>query len=174
MLTRLTQKATLRGGLPLTLLWIFSVASASEFSQLTAKPAKDNAELNNDNANQLPQQYATDSQGNIIAIPTKAQSALEYNANDIFIKPSLQKHIDANKAITSSAHQTSTNMADDPSCRWLQSRITHLQKKQRQTQNSSFSHYQDEIDIRESEWDCLKCATSGPNDVDRGECQHKR
>ncbi|MGI2175637.1 hypothetical protein [Shewanella ulleungensis] len=157
-----------------SLLWITSIATASEFSQLTAKPSNNSTELNNSNANTLPQQSASDSQGNAITLPAEPRSALEYNADDIYIKPSLQKHIEANKPKKLSSRQANTNVADDPSCRWLKSRIKHLQKKQLQTQNSSFSHYQDEIDIRESEWACLKCATSGPNDVDRGECQHKR
>lgn len=151
---------------------------ASELTKLMIKQPDKPTQLTNDNANSLPLQYATDHQGNVIVIPTEQSSALEYRADDIYLKPSHKKSpIKKNNTRSSTAKRTtlkSKTIANDPSCRWLHSRIKQLQKKQRQTQNSQFSHYQDEIDIRESEWACLKCATSGPNNVDRGECQHKR
>jgi hypothetical protein len=156
---------------------------ASELTKLIIKEPDKRPPLTNDNANSLPSQYATDHQGNVIIIPTEHRSALEYRADDIYLKPSHKKPTTKqnNTRSSISKHSTITNtaiasktIANDPSCRWLNNRIKHLQKKQRQTQNSQFSHYQDEIDIRESEWTCLKCATSGPNNVDRGECQHKR
>lgn len=174
MLTRLQLTATWCYVLLLSLLWITPTLLASEFSQLIEGTSNNPTELNNDHAHHLPQQYATDSQGNHLTLPTEDRAALKYNADDIFIKPSLQQYIDDNKAVASSSRQASTPVADDPNCRWLHSRIKHLQKKQKQVQNSRFSHYQDEIDIRKDEWACLKCATSGPNDVDRGECQYKR
>ncbi|MEH6463859.1 MAG: hypothetical protein V7771_08055 [Shewanella psychromarinicola] len=151
---------------------------ASELTKLIIKEPDKRPPLTNDNANSLPSQYATDHQGNVIIIPTEQRSALEYRADDIYLKPSHKKSPikknNTRSSITASSGVNSTTIANDPSCRWLNNRIKHLQKKQRQTQNSQFSHYQDEIDIRESEWTCLKCATSGPNNVDRGECQYKR
>lgn len=174
MLTRQVQYAAIWGVLSITFLWSSSVAVAAELNQLNKQPSKNTTELSNDNANDLPPQSASDSQGNRITLPTETSSALEYRADDIYLKPSLQQHIDANQSPHFSSSQTRPSMVDDPSCRWLNNRIKHLQKKQRQTQHSQFSHYQDEIDIREDEWACLKCATSGPGNVDRGACQHKR
>lgn len=151
---------------------------ASELTKLMIKQPDKPTQLTNDNANSLPSQYATDHQGNVIVIPTEQSSALEYRADDIYLKPRHKKSpIKKNNTRSSTVKRTtlkSATIANDPSCRWLHSRIKQLQKKQRHTQNSQFSHYQDEIDIREGEWACLKCATSGPNNVDRGECQHKR
>lgn len=178
MLTRPVQHAAFCGVL-LTTLLPSSIIFAAEFSQLnrsklTTKPANNSTQLNNDNAKDLPQQSAIDSQGNVIELPDDTRSALEYRADDIYLKPSLQQHIDATHQATSSSRQANITMADDPNCRWLNNRIKHLKNQQRQTQHSQFSHYQDEIDIREAEWDCLKCASSGPNSVDRGACQYKR
>jgi hypothetical protein len=151
---------------------------ASELTKLMLKKPDILIPLTNDNANSLPPQYATDHQGKVLNIPTDQGSALEYRADDIYLKPSQKKptntQTNTRSSIRASSGVNSTTIANDPSCRWLNNRIKHLQKKQRQTQNSQFSHYQDEIDIRESEWTCLKCATSGPNNVDRGECQYKR
>ncbi|MBB1439791.1 hypothetical protein H5202_14140 [Shewanella sp. SG41-4] len=152
---------------------------ASELTKLIVKEPDKLAPLTNDNADSLPTQYATDHQGNVIVIPTEQSSALEYRADDIYLKPSRKKLITTQSNAGSSISKRSNTMSittitNDPNCRWLNNRIKNLKKKQRQTQNSQFSHYQDEIDIRQKEWTCLKCATSGPNNVDRGECQHKR
>tara|TARA_R110002126_G_scaffold131249_1_gene274967 strand:- start:8021 stop:8557 length:537 start_codon:yes stop_codon:yes gene_type:complete len=173
MFTRQVQFATLCAVQWITLLSA-PILYAGELSELTQTSTNKAVSLTNDNAKNLPLQSASDSQGNTISLPSDTRSALEYRADEIYLKPSLQKLIKANQQTNTSSRQAGINVVDDPSCRWLNNRIKHLTKQQRQNQNSQFSHYQDEIDIRKSEWTCLKCATTGPNDVDRGECQHKR
>jgi len=145
---------------------------ASDLSQLIIKAPDKLTPLTNDNANSLPPQYASDHQGNAIIIPTEQRSALEYRAKDSDLKPSQQARTTTKTPRASTT--ASTTIANDPNCRWLNNRLTHLQKKLRQTQNNQFSHYQDEIDIRETEWTCLKCASTGPSHVDRNACQAKR
>jgi hypothetical protein len=64
---------------------------ASELTKLIIKEPDKRPPLTNDNANSLPSQYATDHQGNVIIIPTEHRSALEYRADDIYLKPSHKK-----------------------------------------------------------------------------------
>jgi hypothetical protein len=148
---------------------------ASDLTELMIKQPDTLILLTNDNANSLPSQYASDHQGNEIIIPNGQRSALEYRSDDIYLKPTREKlttkPTNTRSSITS---QSTSTIANDPGCRWLNSRLKHLQKKLRQTQSNQFSHYQDEIDMRKREWHCLKCASNGPTDVDRNVCQHKR
>ncbi|MGX9462276.1 hypothetical protein ACWXWU_13725 [Shewanella sp. A14] len=164
--------------LTILILLISQPLLASDLTDLIIKEPQKQTRLTNDNANTLPPQYASDHQGNVIIIPTEPSSALEYQADDIYLKPSLKKSA-PNKTKTRSSRAVhpaieKTKIANDPSCRWLNSRLKHLKKKRHQTQNHQFSHYQDEIDIRQQEWKCLKCASTGPTDVDRNICQPKR
>ncbi|AZG71319.1 hypothetical protein [Shewanella livingstonensis] len=148
---------------------------ASDLTELIIKQPDTLIPLTNDNANSLPSQYATDSQGKVIIIPSEQRSALEYRADDIYLKPARKKpNTKQTNTRSSTTSRSSITIANDPSCRWLHSRLKHLTKKLRQTQSNQFSHYQDEIDLRKREWRCLKCASTGPTDVERNVCQSKR
>ena len=143
---------------------------ASELTELITKEPEQHKHLTNDNVRSLPPQHASDHQGKTIAIPIKPRSSLEYNSDDIYLKPNLKRPTIKN----TSNRSLRSKIANDPNCRWLDNRVKHLQKKLRQTQNNKFSHYQDEIDIRNKEFKCLKCASTGPIDIDRNICQPKR
>ncbi|QDE33081.1 hypothetical protein [Shewanella polaris] len=143
---------------------------AGELTDLITKEPNQHTQLTNDNASSLPPQHASDHLGKVIIVPEKPRSGLEYKSDDIYLKPSLKNQITKQ---TNNRSSRST-IANDPSCRWLDNRLKHLQKKLRQTKNNQFSHYQDEIDIRKREFTCLKCASTGPTDVDRSICQPKR
>ncbi|MEC4727554.1 hypothetical protein HWQ46_18580 [Shewanella sp. D64] len=133
----------------------------------------------------LPLGAVLDSQGNPIPLPSKQESALEIPS----LKPS--------KTIRSTQHKLTNNtprtkpkkrslsakqrlasrvrVANDPSCRWLDTRMVQLERELTYKGNSrSRGYHQKELNIREREWKCMKCSTEGPSLVERDKCQYKR
>lgn len=141
--------------------------------------------LHADTTTSLPLGTVLDSHGNPIPLPSQQKSALEIPS----IKPSKtdkstqhtlphntsrtqsqKKPLSAKQQLASRAY-----VANDPSCRWLDTRMDQLEKKLTYEGNSgSKSYHQKELSTREREWKCMKCGTKGPNQADRDKCQHKR
>ncbi|WP_299802872.1 hypothetical protein [uncultured Shewanella sp.] len=67
-----------------------------------------------------------------------------------------------------------SSVANDPSCRWLNGRMNNLDKHLSAGVNSRNRHYQQELDIRQQEWQCMKCGAEGPEQSDHASCQYKR
>ncbi|WP_445946859.1 hypothetical protein [Shewanella sp.] len=66
------------------------------------------------------------------------------------------------------------HVANDVSCRWLNSRMDHLEGQLKQSGTQGLGHQAAELKIRKKEWQCLKCGVEGPSVADRSRCQHKR
>ncbi|ABV89377.1 hypothetical protein [Shewanella pealeana] len=67
-----------------------------------------------------------------------------------------------------------SSVANNPSCRWLNSRMNSLEKHLSAGVNSRNRHYQQELDIRQQEWQCMKCGAEGPEQSDHASCQYRR
>ncbi|MBB1268846.1 hypothetical protein [Shewanella sp. SR44-3] len=65
-------------------------------------------------------------------------------------------------------------VANDVGCRWLNSRMDHLEGQLTQAGTQDLGHQAAELKIRQKEWQCLKCGVEGPSIADRSRCQHKR
>lgn len=141
--------------------------------------------LHADTTTSLPLGTVLDSQGNSIPLPSQQKSALEIPS----IKPSkssktTQYKIPKKNSRTKpkkrplSAKQqlaSRASVANDPSCRWLDTRMDQLEKKLTYEGNSGAkSYHKKELTVREREWKCMKCGTEGPNQADRDKCQQKR
>lgn len=142
-------------------------------------------QLHADTAKSLPLGTVLDSQGNPIPLPSQQRSALEIPS----IKPSATSKTTQYKPTKKTSRTkpkkralspkqqlaSRTSVANDPSCRWLDTRMDQLEKKLTYEGNSgSKSYHQKELSAREREWKCMKCGTEGPNRVDRDKCQQKR
>ena len=141
--------------------------------------------LHADTTTPLPLGTVLDNQGNPIPMPSQQQSALEIPS----IKPSKSSKATQYKPTKKTSRTkpkkrnlspkqqlaSRTSVANDPSCRWLDTRMDQLEKKLTYEGNSgSKSYHQKELSAREREWKCMKCGTEGPNRVDRDKCQQKR
>ncbi|NRD72136.1 hypothetical protein HQQ94_02560 [Shewanella sp. VB17] len=130
---------------------------------------------------QLPLGVVLDSQGNPISLPSKQQSALELPSLKLPKKipqPSHKKKTSIlkprNKPFTHKQFTRRNSVANDPGCRWLNSRMTQLESKISLLNDHSKSHHNKELAIRQNEWKCMKCGKKGPNQSDRSKCQHRR
>ena len=150
-------------------VWLFSLATP----------------LYADTRTELPLGTVLDSQGNPIAIPRNQQSALEIPS----LKPAKQNRTKRHKPTTKNSRSqykkkplsrkqqlaSRANVANDPGCRWLNTRMDQLEKNLSYKGNSNAnSYHQKELTIRESEWKCMKCGAEGPNLLDHDRCQYRR
>lgn len=126
----------------------------------------------------LPLGVVLDSQGRPITIPSSNQASLEYQSKEASVsspkKPTRATKKKTKKKAKRSSHKrqfaSRTNVANDPSCRWLNQRMKELEKKQ----SLDKSHHQQELKIRNKEWKCMKCGAEGPKQKDYDRCQYKR
>lgn len=151
--------------------------AGDDWAQLTANAKLKQAELNNQSAVKLGKDGVYDSDGRPIKI-SQPSFALEYNAEEAFVAPyrlqNATKSIKGSgKTSTKTKSSAMAKMADDPSCRWLNNRITYLQGKVR-SENRYQQHFDKELSDRLSEWKCLQCAGKGPSQGDHDRCQYKR
>ena len=129
----------------------------------------------------LPLGTVLDSQGNPISLPSKQLSALEMPPLKL-PKQTPQKSHKKKTATTKQKKKplkytqftSRKSVANDPGCRWLNSRMEQLESKISLLNDHSKSHHNKELTIRQSEWKCLKCANKGPNQADHAKCQHRR
>lgn len=123
---------------------------------------------------------ALDSEGNPLLIPTETRSALEYSqpasANYSLPKNKKPKKPKRKKALSRKQQIASrANVANDPSCRWLNSRMDQLERTlASSSKNTRYGHHSDELKIRHSEWKCMKCGAEGPRQSDHDRCQYRR
>ncbi|MCZ4339151.1 hypothetical protein [Shewanella colwelliana] len=127
----------------------------------------------------LPQNVALDSEGNPIAVPTGDKAALNYHAAPVqsVSQPITTKHLRKSKPKKRSRKQqlaSRDNVADNPSCRWLNKRMHHLEKTLKTGNAKQFGYQYDELQARQSEWVCMKCGAEGPNQDDHNRCQYRR
>lgn len=115
--------------------------------------------------NGLPQNTVLDAEGQPIAIPDTPKVSLNYQSSSYInnAKPAEKRENDLSKAKTLNRQ---IYIANDPNCRWLNSRIKTLQKFSKQ----KFSHYHNEINRRLKEWRCLNCEGKGPSQADYARC----
>ena len=120
--------------------------------------------------------HVFDSEGKPINI-NPPSLALEYYADEALVERSWGSKTKVNPSYKSKTKVSSAlkapKVANDPSCRWLDNRISYLQRKLRPgTQNQQ--HFEREMTARLGEWKCLKCETKGPSQGDHALCQYKR
>lgn len=125
----------------------------------------------------LPLGVVLDSHGKPIAMPSGNRAALEYRSEEAEVssvtpppQSAQKKSKTKNQKQSRKQRASRTNIANDPSCRWLDQRMKELEKKQ----NLDKSHHQQELKIRNKEWKCMKCASEGPKQPDYARCQYRR
>ena len=166
-----------------TLICLTPAIQAAEFEQLTQHSNSDTTESTN---HSLPLGSLYDNQGNQIDLPQQPQSSFEFQSDET----TFYQASDTSQSNTKKQQKRSTkkprkpsrkqllasrsSIADDASCRWLNSRLSFLERKIQSKSNTQFGHHQEELAIRQQEWICLKCGAEGPATYDHGNCQHKR
>ncbi len=151
-------------------------------AQLTSDPEPSVTSLSKPQKNEpLPLETLLDSHGQPINIPHQTQSALEYSAAEIKplntskTKPNQPAKTTKVKKLNRKQQLASRNhVANDPNCRWLDQRIAQLEAQINGKQNNNLQHVSDEINIRNKEWQCLKCGAEGPDQNDHSNCQYRR
>jgi len=139
-----------------------------------------------DTEERLPLGVVLDSEGNPISLPTDKRSALEFRSPEVTtssrpdVNPSHHKKTRKKKVRTKKLSRKQqlagrAHIANDPSCRWLNSRMNKLEENLTFTgNNSANSYHKKELAIRSKEWKCLKCGAEGPEQKDHDRCQHRR
>ncbi|WP_281212833.1 hypothetical protein [Shewanella insulae] len=134
----------------------------------------------------LPVDGALDSEGNPLAIPDNPTGALNYRASHAQPKsrrdkksPSKSKSKRSkkqNRKTPSRKQQLASrqHVADDPSCRWLDKRMSHLEKSLKRQAKRQYGYQDKELRARQSEWVCMKCGAEGPSQSDHHKCQYRR
>ncbi|AAN57660.1 hypothetical protein HRJ35_02315 [Shewanella oneidensis MR-1] len=130
----------------------------------------------------LPLGTLLDSEGKLLPIPVE-QSALDYSP------PTVNIDNESPKAKTDKTQSTKTKkkklsrkqqlasrekVANDPSCRWLDARMSQLETQIGNKQDKAADYQSDELSARRQEWQCLKCGVEGPNQDDHHRCQYRR
>ena len=129
----------------------------------------------------LPADGALDSEGKPLAIPKNPNSALNYNASQTHDKKRREKQT-TKKPKNKPTKQLSRkqqlasrqHVANDPSCRWLDKRMSHLEKSLKRQQKQEYGYQDKELRARQSEWVCMKCGAEGPSQSDHHNCQYRR
>lgn len=156
-------------------------AFSSEYESLTKQNSTQasNVVLTNDAVKNLPQDKSIDNQGNVLDADL-SQVALEYRAEEAknrYYRLSSQgektKTTKKQKKQQTKAALGSTKTANDASCRWLKNRIKHLNKQIKPNINHQ-QHLENELSIRQDEWQCLQCGGAGPKPTDYHQCQYRR
>ncbi|WP_076413257.1 hypothetical protein [Shewanella sp. UCD-KL12] len=137
--------------------------------------------LTNDAIHNMPMDMALDSDGNPIAIPSSNQSALNYQPQ------APKRHLRSHKKSTKKTKRkksklsrkqqlkTRSQVANDPSCRWIDQRMDQLEQKLSYSgNNTGYGYHSKELKIRQSEWQCMKCGAEGPSQRDYDNCQYRR
>ncbi|TVP14486.1 hypothetical protein [Shewanella sp. KCT] len=134
----------------------------------------------------LPADGALDSEGNPLVIPDNPTGALNYRASPTQpksrrdkkstqkpkqkrTKKLSQKQLSRKQQLASRQH-----VADDPSCRWLDKRMSHLEKSLKRQAKQDYGYQDKELRARHSEWVCMKCGAEGPSQSDHHRCQYRR
>lgn len=127
----------------------------------------------------LPLGTLLDSEGKPLAIPAE-QSALEYSPSTVHVDEAKTKQATksttAKKKMPSRKQQLASRdrVANDPSCRWLNARMSQLETQIGKRPDKAARYQIDELSARQQEWQCLKCGAEGPNQDDHYRCQYRR
>lgn len=130
----------------------------------------------------LPLGTLLDSEGKPLPIPAE-QSALDYSPPTVNVdNPSpktktnkTQSTKTKNKKLSRKQQLASRdNIANDPSCRWLDARMSQLETQIGNKRDQTADYHSDELNARKQEWQCLKCGAEGPNPDDYHRCQYRR
>ncbi|QYK12776.1 hypothetical protein K0I63_18965 [Shewanella rhizosphaerae] len=134
----------------------------------------------------LPADGALDSEGNPLVIPDNPIGALNYRASPTQPKSRRDKKSTQkpkNKRSKKLSHKqlsrkqqlaSRQHVADDPSCRWLDKRMSHLEKSLKRQAKQDYGYQDKELRARQSEWVCMKCGAEGPSQSDHHKCQYRR
>ncbi|GIU25623.1 hypothetical protein L2719_10235 [Shewanella schlegeliana] len=121
--------------------------------------------------------------GQPIELPDKPKSDFNYSPPPIedskrsSTQSRVTKKSSSKKAKAKSRKQrlaSRSSVANDPGCRWLNSRMNSLDRHLSSGVNSRNRHYQTELKIRQGEWECMKCGAEGPEQSDHATCQYRR
>lgn len=116
----------------------------------------------------LPLGLVLDSEGNPIAIPQQFEAALEYESAPL---PKASRDSKPTKSRKKQASKPRRQIADDPSCRWLDKRMTELERRLRQKDSHTARYLQAELGEHQQQFRCLKCSGSGPETQDYSRCR---
>ncbi|MCL1138231.1 hypothetical protein [Shewanella pneumatophori] len=145
-------------------LALFSVSSASLANEQTSNP--------------LPLGSMLDDKGRPIIHSNKSYTDLQFSVQKAKSKtPAQPLKASSKKPKTTSRKQqlaSRSSVANSPSCRWLNSRMSSLERQLAVGVNVRNLHYQQELDIRQGEWECMKCGAEGPAQADHATCQYRR
>lgn len=128
----------------------------------------------------LPLGAVLDDKGQPLTIPSQNQTALSYSstpaANNSHSKKKPQSKPKSKQKKISRKQQLASRkrVANDAGCRWLNGRMKQLEKQLRLGVNHRNQHQQQELSVRQDEWECLKCGAEGPNPSDHHSCQYRR
>lgn len=130
----------------------------------------------------LPLGTLLDSQGKPLPIPAE-QSALDYSPPTVNVDNTspktktnkTQSTKTKNKKLSRKQQLASRDkVANDPSCRWLDARMSQLETQIGNKREQAADYHSDELNARKQEWQCLKCGVEGPNPDDYHRCQYRR
>ncbi|RTR38224.1 hypothetical protein EKG38_14785 [Shewanella canadensis] len=165
--------------------WFIKLATVASFSIIISVSIVPYSRA--DTKEPLPLGVVLDSEGNPISLPSRNQSALEFHSPTITkphhnpgVNPVPNKRTSKKKARTKKLSRkqqlaSRVNVANDPSCRWLNSRMNKLEESITSFGNSSTNNYQrKELAVRNKEWKCMKCGAEGPEQKDHDRCQYRR
>ena len=128
----------------------------------------------------LPLGVVLDDKGQPLSIPQSNNAALNYtpvtttshtkSSNKASEKPKSKSKKTSRKQQLASRK----SVANDAGCRWLNNRMKLLEKQLSPGLNHRNQHQKQELEIRQDEWECLKCGVEGPNPSDHHSCQYRR
>ncbi len=137
----------------------------------------------NENPSPLPLNTVLDEKGQPIALADLKKPAMEYRfESQVPLDSSKKKSKSSSKKRFKDLSRkemlkSRANVANDPSCHWLNQRMNQLEKKLMGTMDGMdmrFGYHKKELNARKKEWLCLKCGVEGPNVHDYAKCQFKR
>lgn len=126
---------------------------------------------------------ALNDKGQPLELPDQPKSSLNYSPPPIedskqsSTQSRVTKDSPHKKAKPKSRKQqlvSRSSVANDPGCRWLNARMNSLERQISSGVNSRNRHYQQELKIRQDEWECMKCGAEGPAQSDHAACQYRR
>ena len=162
-----------------TLIILYSQPSISSEPSALNKPSSSNKQ----DRPSLDLGSVLNDKGQPITIPSETQSHFNYSAPAIAASSqpnstsATTPKAKARKAKPKNRKQqlaSRNSVANDPGCRWLNSRMNSLERNLSGGVNSRNRHQQQELSIRQGEWQCMKCGAEGPELSDHASCQHKR
>lgn len=164
------------GGLCCLLLWLgvaplveSQAESSSDLNPVSGSEPSIDKQLSDPGKEpgSLPLGWVLDSEGNPIAIPQQFEAALEYESAPL---PKASRDSKPTKSRKKKPSKPRRQIADDPSCRWLDKRMTELERRLRQKDSHTARYLQAELGEHQQQFRCLKCSGSGPETQDYSRC----